>query len=122
MTYSRRKFSRADLERIVALSKGCCHICGQPVKESNWHREHVLPLADGGKDEVSNIRMAHDKCHRLKTVKEAAERAKANAAGAAQRGTTADSPWRGFPKREKPPKELTKPLPPRRPLYVERSS
>ena len=114
---SRKKFSRADLERIVALSKGCCHICGQPVKESAWEREHVIPLSMGGKDEVANVRMSHQKCHALKTLKDRADLAKAKAREALEKGTKADSPWRGFPKRPKPPREVTKPPLPRKPLF-----
>lgn len=118
MMTSRKKFSRADLERIVALSKGCCHICGQPVKESAWHREHVIPLSMGGKDEVQNLRMAHAKCHLLKTAKDKADLAKAKAREAAEKGTTADSPWRGFQKKEKPHREEVKPALPRRPMFI----
>lgn len=110
----RKRLSRSDKERVIQLSGGCCHICGFEIRGSTWEREHVIPLSMGGKDEVANIRMAHPRCHAEKTDRDKANLAKARARQALERGTKADSPWRPFPRRPKPPRIITKPPLPRR--------
>ena len=55
-----------------------CHICSQvidPVKESDWVAEHVLPRNCGGSDDTDNVKPAHGSCSTGKTSKEASVRA-----------------------------------------------
>lgn len=61
--------------RVVRDGNGICHICGHPGADA---ADHVIPLARGGADDVSNLRPAHHtvacatcglKCNRIKSDK-----------------------------------------------------
>lgn len=53
--------------RILAVSD-VCHICGQPGADSV---DHVIPLAHGGTEDLSNLRPAHmHPCNRSKSDKD----------------------------------------------------
>lgn len=45
---------------------GVCAICGRPVDKKNFTIDHIVPLARGGKNEVSNYQIACSDCNRLK--------------------------------------------------------
>ncbi len=46
-----------------------CHVCGLPAADEV---DHVIPLAEGGADDASNLRPIHAlPCHRDKTQAEA---------------------------------------------------
>jgi 5-methylcytosine-specific restriction endonuclease McrA len=51
-----------------------------------WELDHIVPLADGGGHELGNMQTLCRPCHRAKTAREAAERARRRRA-AAQGGT-----------------------------------
>lgn len=66
---------------------GQCHICGQKIHVGQvWEREHVIPLAQGGSDELDNQRPAHAVCHKGKTAKDAGDTARAKRREAAYLG------------------------------------
>src|SRR5262245_1870377 len=45
-----------------------CHLCGGRIDVGQkWDVEHVIPLAMGGADDITNWRPAHTKCHKGKT-------------------------------------------------------
>jgi 5-methylcytosine-specific restriction protein A len=45
-----------------------CHVCGLPLADEV---DHVIPLAEGGADDESNLRPIHSlPCHRDKTLDE----------------------------------------------------
>lgn len=56
---------------------GMCCICGCKINgvHEAWD-EHVDPLWRGGTNDADNRRPAHEKCARVKTSKEAGEKAK----------------------------------------------
>lgn len=65
----RRRFSAKDIDRLMAKQGGKCALCGWPI-EGDFHRDHVIPLAAGGADEIGNIQLVHPSCHRRKTADE----------------------------------------------------
>lgn len=58
-----------------------CPECGQPIRvDVTPEFDHRKPLADGGRHAEANLKAVHPKCHRLKSAREAHERALARAA------------------------------------------
>ena len=55
--------------RVLYAHDTVCHICGHI---GATEVDHVVPLAEGGADDESNLRPAHAGCHRAKTGREAA--------------------------------------------------
>jgi 5-methylcytosine-specific restriction endonuclease McrA len=58
-----------------------------------WELDHIVPLADGGTHELANMQTLCRPCHRAKTAREAAERARRrkwpNVSAVAERAATA---------------------------------
>lgn len=57
---------QARMRARIAATKAACHICGQPIAWEANHLDpksfvidHVVSLARGGADELSNVRAAH---------------------------------------------------------------
>lgn len=66
----------ADRQRPEPFADPICHCCGQPISDGQgMDLDHVEPLIAGGKHAESNLRAVHRKCHRMKTAREAHERA-----------------------------------------------
>lgn len=63
----RRSSSTRDRARTRLRAQGsACHICGEPINyDLAWDHprafvaDHVIPLAKGGEDALSNMRAAH---------------------------------------------------------------
>lgn len=54
---------------VIARDEGRCHVCGDYGADET---DHVVPLAEGGPDDVSNMKAIHSKpCHVEKTQREA---------------------------------------------------
>ena len=54
---------------VMYRDDGVCHVCGQPGADEV---DHVVPLAEGGDDHVSNMAPIHARpCHAEKTQLEA---------------------------------------------------
>jgi 5-methylcytosine-specific restriction endonuclease McrA len=66
-----RRFRRSDSpqksQRIFDRDGGKCHWCGIPLSDPSdpivWHIDHVLPIADGGGNEETNLVAACAKCN-----------------------------------------------------------
>lgn len=114
---SKRKPRNAkERARLFKLFAGKCYLCEGQIdgtKEA-WEIEHVIPLAQGGDDEDSNLQLAHAKCHKVKTAKDATNTARAKRREA--RHTGAKVPERRIPQKPKMKREGKAPLPPR-PMY-----
>jgi len=66
----RKSFSKKDRARLFTLCAGECYLCSGKIdgtKEA-WEIEHRIPWALTQDDSDSNLRLAHIKCHRVKTV------------------------------------------------------
>lgn len=75
----RRRLSITAKIRIFDAASGYCHLCGLPIiiqAGEKWDIDHVKPLWLGGRDDETNMRPAHIRCHRSKTSKEAGTRSK----------------------------------------------
>lgn len=87
-----------------------CHLCGQPIQApgQKWDLDHVVALINGGENRESNLRPAHRKCHKDKTARDVAEKAKIAAIRQKHIGAAAPSPRpiksAPFPKSERPKK------------------
>lgn len=55
-----------DRATIWDRDNGICHLCGQPCDPSNWHLEHLMPLARGGSHAPDNVAVSHPSCNRRK--------------------------------------------------------
>ena len=56
---------------LLRRSDLTCYICGQVTLESDLEADHVRPLAEGGRDSTSNMKLACRACHREKSLEEA---------------------------------------------------
>lgn len=54
---------------------GRCEYCGTPVRPGEFQCDHVVPLRDGGTNELRNLRIAcRQRCHNAKTRADRAAR------------------------------------------------
>jgi 5-methylcytosine-specific restriction endonuclease McrA len=44
----------------------CCYLCGETLDSDRWVVEHVLAIAKGGADSLSNVLPAHPRCNQRK--------------------------------------------------------
>lgn len=110
---ARKSFSTKERTRLFALNKGICHICSGKIDASleAWEIEHVNPLAMTGDNSDDNLKLAHQKCHAIKTKQDVALIAEAKRREAKFKGAKRPSSKLAA---EKQPKRLTKELPPRK--------
>ena len=122
-TTKRRPMTPARRLRIWEAHKGICVTCKLPIKAGDkWFIEHIRALELGGEDTDENCGPAHTiTCKAVKDAEDHSRAAKAKRAKMRQIGIKDEGKPKirsaGFPKVEKQPKTLTKPLPPRQPLY-----
>lgn len=92
-------------QRVFDRERSCCHLCSQPIQAGEaWDLDHVIALINGGENRETNLKPAHRKCHKDKTARDVAEKAKV--AAIRQRFTGAKQPAgnlksAGFPKPDK---------------------
>jgi 5-methylcytosine-specific restriction endonuclease McrA len=53
-------------EEIFNRDSGVCGICLAPVDPSNWHLDHIVPLALGGPHVSENVQVTHPLCNMRK--------------------------------------------------------
>ncbi|MCA1971248.1 MAG: HNH endonuclease [Caenispirillum sp.] len=68
--YGTREWKRTA-DEFRALKGGICAVCGGP---GATHVDHIVPRADGGTDDFSNLQLLHHGCHSAKTLRETNER------------------------------------------------
>ena len=66
---ARRKIPKKIRLNILKSQDGFCKVlkCGRYLHPLEFHIDHDIPLADGGKDELSNMRAICIRCHMKKT-------------------------------------------------------
>ena len=42
---------------------GVCGICGESADASDWHLDHIVPIARGGAHSYANVQVAHPDCN-----------------------------------------------------------
>ena len=50
-------------KQVFERDKGICGICGSPVDPSDWHLDHIVPLALGGPHSEANVQVSHPRCN-----------------------------------------------------------
>lgn len=63
----RIRLSPAQRHAILNRQDGRCGKCSEAIIGGDFHIDHYIPLAIGGKDEDSNRIAVHPECHREKT-------------------------------------------------------
>ncbi|CAO4171182.1 HNH endonuclease [Methylorubrum extorquens] len=120
-----KKTRRAARERADGKCEGAG--CGCPLTVGKFAYDHRIPDWMGGEPVLSNCQVLCDPCHKEKTRRDVADRAKAQHREDAHHGirNAPHRPIRSAPMPKRPPqcrasKPLTKPSLPPRQLYVER--
>jgi RNA-directed DNA polymerase len=68
--------------KLLKLQQGMCPRCGLYFRDGELTQvDHAIPIALGGKDDISNKRVYHNHCHDEKTAEDMAYIAKRKAAG-----------------------------------------
>lgn len=71
-------FNRADIEFLLEQQKGRCVFCLGPFKSGKFEVDHHHPLALGGTNDRSNLKLLHSKCNRSKGARAPEEHAQRN--------------------------------------------
>lgn len=72
--YQRRKakpgtHSRADIDALWRIQRGRCVFCTVDLRETGFHRDHIIPLARGGTHFCGNIQLTCPTCNIAKNQK-----------------------------------------------------
>lgn len=66
MSHPRNTTHQARMRATIKAARPACHICGKPINYTltsphpeSFVIDHVIPLAKGGEDALSNVRAAH---------------------------------------------------------------
>jgi 5-methylcytosine-specific restriction endonuclease McrA len=51
---------------VYDRDSGMCGICGLPVERTDFHVDHIVPLARGGEHSYANVQAAHPLCNASK--------------------------------------------------------
>ena len=88
----RRRFHPRILASIIARQDGKCACCGEHLGADPRQIEfdHVVELWNGGEDSPDNLCAMIKSCHRVKTRREAAARAKVKRLGRGPRMSQQD--------------------------------
>jgi 5-methylcytosine-specific restriction endonuclease McrA len=57
-----------DFGLVFERDGGICGICNQPVDPTNWHLDHIKPIALGGPHLYGNVQVTHPRCNQSKGV------------------------------------------------------
>lgn len=67
----RKRITKKIRAEVFEKDGGKCYLCGLPADPDRFDLEHEIALELGGKDEMSNYRVAHVECHRIKSKADA---------------------------------------------------
>lgn len=64
-TLSETLIDRPTLAKLLKQQNGLCPQCQQSITvETGWNVHHIVPKAEGGSDDFSNLVLLHPNCHR----------------------------------------------------------
>lgn len=63
---NRKQYSEDVRKLVYHQAKGKCAICGKPLSYDAMTLDHIVPLAKGGRDRVSNLQCTHLCCNQMK--------------------------------------------------------
>ncbi len=88
---NRPSFNQKERARLFSLRGGVCYLCGGKIDgtREKWEIEHEIPWAISFDNSDSNLRLAHSKCHKAKTAKDAGDIARAKRRAAKHNGSAA---------------------------------
>lgn len=57
------------LDYLIKRDDLFCGLCNKKIEESSLTLDidHIIPVADGGPDDLDNLRIVHNACHRLRS-------------------------------------------------------
>lgn len=85
---ARKSFSRRERGRLFALNGGRCYLCkGRIDIGEAWEIEHEIPWEISRDDSDANLKLAHVKCHRVKTAADRKDISKVQRMAAKNNGT-----------------------------------
>jgi 5-methylcytosine-specific restriction endonuclease McrA len=70
--------TKEDIDLLWELQRGKCAFCLKPLKRGSFHIDHFIPLARGGTNDRSNLRLLHKKCNLEKASTDPFEHAQRN--------------------------------------------
>jgi hypothetical protein len=54
------------LTELIRRDMGICQMCSKPIHNELIEVDHIMEKADGGRDELNNLRIVHLICHKLR--------------------------------------------------------
>lgn len=92
---ARPSFNRKERARLFALRGGVCYLCGGKIDGTTerWEIEHEIPWAISRDNSDDNLRLAHFKCHKVKTANDAGDIARAKRRAAKHDGSARKTGW-----------------------------
>jgi 5-methylcytosine-specific restriction protein A len=89
----RPSFNRKERQRLRDLYKSTCYLCGGEITDDQaWEIEHVVMWELTHDNSDDNLRLAHAKCHKVKTADDIRGIRKADRIRAKNNGTDPPSP------------------------------
>ena len=60
------RFSVKEIEELFIKQEGLCVYCQADLRDTGFHRDHMIPLVRGGSNGIKNIQLLCPKCNMKK--------------------------------------------------------
>ncbi len=67
------KHTAKDIRELFFEQNGLCGLCDLKLDANNFHVDHWKPLARGGSNDKSNLKLLHPHCNQIKATKDPVE-------------------------------------------------